>query len=161
MTAVNLDVKSLKGLDKIPDKMFDGLFKGMKQAIVLAEKTAKEVYLSGKALKKRSGKLSGTVKSEARRKGKDVEGVLSAGGASVPYAGIHEFGGKLPGRSIMPTRARVLRYTTRTGRLIFTASAEVPPTVVKASPFLRPSIKDNMAQMLDILERSTTKETNK
>lgn len=53
--------------------------------------------LSGRVLHVRSGRLRASVRTAITRRGDGIELHLSAGGGSVNYARIHEFGGRIEG----------------------------------------------------------------
>lgn len=112
-------------LKTMPKDMMDGLFKGMQQAILLVEKSTKEVYLSGKALQRRTGFLFRSIGNEVRITGTRVIGSVGTMNYNVDYAGVWELGGRFAAR-----------------------------------PYLKPSFKDNMEAMLEILGRSTTEKMN-
>ncbi len=85
-------------LKEMPKDMMDGLFKGMQQAILLAEKSTKGVYLSGKALHRRTGFLYSSIGNEVKITGDKVIGSVGTLKYIVDYAGVWEFGGRFAAR---------------------------------------------------------------
>jgi phage gpG-like protein len=92
-------------------------------AVALKEAKAN---VNGRVLKRRSGKLSGSIKL-------DVSGQLfqlRAGGPSTPYARIHEEGGR-----IFPKAGRYLTFRGSTGW------ATVESVLIPQRPYLRPALE--------------------
>jgi hypothetical protein len=162
-----LDVKlkvnreDLRNLQKIPDKMNEGLFSGMQKALQLVEKTIKSTYLSGRSLKKRSGRLAGSIGSKASRTSRGVVGEVGTMRYGVEYGPVWEHGGRYPRTLIAPKKAKALRFFTKSGAEVFAMTADIPPRIIKARPFIMPAIQDNMTAMLDFLGRSASESANK
>lgn len=136
MSSISLDIskKGMERLRKMPDLMVPAVFKGMRKAMLLAEAASKRDYLSGQALRVRTGRLRGSITSAVDIKGDTVLGRI---GTNVIYARIHELGG-----IIMPKTAKALRFQVAPGEWR-TAQKVVMP----ARPFLRPAIMDRLEDM--------------
>lgn len=83
--------------------------------------------LSGQVLHVRSGDLRGKMVVEKKRKG---AATIVAGGSAVPYAAIHEYGGR-----ILPKNGQYLRFKTRDGAWHTVGSVYIPPR-----PYFRPGV---------------------
>ncbi len=94
----DFNVTGDQDLKDMPKDMKDGLFKGMQQAILLAEKSVKDVYLSGKALQRRTGFLFRSIGNEVRITGDKVIGSVGTLNYEVDYAGVWEYGGRFAAR---------------------------------------------------------------
>ena len=57
-------------------------------------------------------------------------------GANVKYARIHQLGGTIPARTILPRRKRALRWIDPSGQVRFAKKARIPATQMPARPFL-------------------------
>jgi phage gpG-like protein len=98
---IKANKEDLKNLEKMPKKMVKGLFKGMQRALALAEKSTKKVYLSGKALNRRTSFLYNSIGTEVKMQGMDIVGSLGTMKYNVDYADFWEFGGKYGKRSFI------------------------------------------------------------
>ena len=57
-------------------------------------------------------------------------------GTNVKYAAIHQLGGTIPARVILPRRAKALRWIDRSGKVRFAKRVSIGPTQIPARPFL-------------------------
>lgn len=57
-------------------------------------------------------------------------------GTNVKYAGIQHLGGRIPGRTIYPKRAKALRWIDKAGNVRFAKKVTIGPTQMPARPFL-------------------------
>jgi len=57
-------------------------------------------------------------------------------GTNVKYAAIHQLGGTIPARVILPKRAKALRWIDGSGNVRFAKKVTVGPTEIPARPFL-------------------------
>lgn len=110
----------------------------------------------------RSGRLERSVKIVApRRVGDSIIAGLEAGGLNVPYAAIHEFGGKTKAHVIEPLKAQILAWkgigpalparSRATGRLrkarggggfwIFARKVNHPGSNIPARPYVGPGVE--------------------
>lgn len=147
---LKLSKKSRAMLRKMPDLVVPALFKGMKKAMLTAERTSRSPYLSGKALNRRTGRLRASVTHSVKIVGDKVVGTI---GTNVVYGRVHELGYQGPvqvgahartirqafGRAITPTVVNVRAHTRQVN--------------VPARPFLRPAIEDNLSGIGRILSR--------
>lgn len=147
---LKISKKSRELLKKMPELIVPAVFKGMTTAMMLAKRTAISPYLSGKALRHRSGRLLKSIDTDVKIQGDKVIGKI---GTNVVYGRVHELGFKGPvrvgahertirqafGRPIAPTRISVGAHTR---------NVDIP-----ARPFLRPALEDNLPKIRGILAK--------
>ncbi len=140
MIKLNLSEKSRKMIRKMPDLVKPALYKGMRKAMILASGTARSPYLSGKALKRRTGRLRNSITHDVRIQGDKVIGTI---GTNVVYGRIHELGGV-----IRPKVKQLLRF--HIPGVGWRSAKEV---TIPARPFLRPALEDNLGEIKKILAK--------
>ncbi len=143
----------LRGMPKHIDKAIVG---GLRAYALLSLRTSKkEFFLGGSGaphptkLTSRSGRLRNSVKIIPARKRKSgvYEAGLKAGGPGVPYAAIHEFGGRTKPHRIVPRKAKVLSWRGKSGARRYAASVAHPGSNIPARPYLLPALKKNLRQL--------------
>lgn len=160
MIDIKFKVDGYQNLAKWPKEIEEGLFSGMRQAMYLVQRTAKYTYLGGRALKRRSGRLQGSIAYKLKKTSTGVTGTVGTLRYTVPYAAVWEYGGKYPRTIVDIKRARALHFFDK-GTEVFTKRADVPARTIDARPYLMPSIKDNMTKMLSIFGRFISGKMNK
>lgn len=126
----------------VPNKIEQALLKFSLRAI----RSSKKDYLSGPRPQKLgvgTGLLRSSISAEV---GKTPKGAFMKMGTWVPYARIHEEGGQTPAHVILPKNGKFLVFTIG-GKKIFTKKVNHPGSVIKARPFLRPAIDDNLPSL--------------
>ena len=103
-------------------------------------------------LKTRSGTLRRGVKPvKSRKKGQNFQTGLSN---KVPYAGIHEFGGKTPPHVIEAVEADYLAFVGKTSTsdnpLVFVKRVNHPGSNIPARPFLTPALEEAREKFFDV-----------
>ena len=145
---------AVKGLDEVAAR-----FAGLPQS--LAARVAQEVErlggvlrdrvernLSGDVLQRRSGRLAASIA---------VTVEPTAGGASAtvssdaPYAAIHEYGGTIPARTILPQSARALAFPWR-GQQRFFKRVTVPAVTMPERSFMRSALAETAPEIRAALE---------
>ncbi|MBV9858752.1 MAG: HK97 gp10 family phage protein [Alphaproteobacteria bacterium] len=96
--------------------------------------------LSGEVLQRRSGTLSGSIEVELVPQRDQVAATVATG---VPYAGIHEYGGTIPAREVLPKSGRVLAFPWK-GEQRFFKRVQLPQINLPERSFLRSAL-DEMA----------------
>ncbi|MGH7093763.1 MAG: phage virion morphogenesis protein [Stellaceae bacterium] len=97
-----------------------------------------ERNLSGAVLQQRSGRLAGSIGVAVDTAGGAVGVTL---GSDAPYAAIHEYGGRIPARTVLPKSARTLAFTWQ-GRERFFRRVEIPPVQMPERSFLRSALAE-------------------
>lgn len=96
--------------------------------------------LSGDPLHRRSGRLSSSVHPVTGQTGSTVEGG-AGGGAGVPYAKIHEFGGVIPAHEIVVRNAKALCFTVD-GVRRFAKSVQIPEVHIPERSYMRSAFNE-------------------
>jgi phage gpG-like protein len=96
--------------------------------------------LSGSPLNRRSGTLS---RSIFPRGGESSQGVWggAGGGAGVPYAKIHEFGGLIPAHEVVARNAQALCFSAD-GIKRFAKSVHIPDVQMPERSYMRSSLRE-------------------
>jgi len=140
--------KSKKLIRKMPEAVRPALFSGMKEAMRLVERRVKSPYLSGKALRRRTGRLRNSVFPQVKIQGDKVLGTI---GTNVLYGRFWELGfvggvqvraherliAQAFGKSIAPRRIRVRAHSRQIDQ--------------EARPFLRPAMEDELSAVTRLL----------
>lgn len=134
---LKLSDKSTRLLRTMPDLVVPALTKGMRQAVLLAEREAR-LNTSGRILRRRTGRLRASITSTVLVHGNRVTGRI---GSNVVYARIHELGG-----IIKPRNAKALRFN-----IPGVGWRTVKSVTIPARPYLRPAITGNIREIGDIL----------
>ncbi len=92
------DKKGLREFEKIPERVEKLIFSGMEKAVELALRASKDVYLSGKALNRRTGRLYNSIDKRVFRKGGDIQAGLGDYRNATPYGRFWELGGFRKGK---------------------------------------------------------------
>lgn len=135
---------NLKDMDK---DYKDGLLKGVRQAMFVAEAWAKGSFGKPGHLKARTGNLRRSINTKVVDKGNQIVGTI---GSAVIYAAIHELGGK-----ILPKKGKYLKFAID-GHWISVKQVNIP-----ARPYLAPSIESNINKIRDIIKNSVIQGANK
>lgn len=142
----------LRAMPKHIDKAIVG---GLRAYALLSLRTSKqEFFLGGSGaphptkLTSRSGKLRNSVKVvPARKRGGFYEAGIKAGGPGVPYAAIHEYGGRTRPHRIVPRKAKVLSWRGKSGARRYAHVVNHPGSNIPARPYLRPALEKNLKQL--------------
>lgn len=101
-------------------------------------RAAVERNLSGAVLRQRSGRLASSIDLSVQPRG---GGVTASLGTDVPYAAIHEYGGTLPARTILPRGGRALAFPWQ-GRERFFKRVSLLPVTMPERSFLRAALAE-------------------
>lgn len=96
--------------------------------------------LSGEVLHVRSHALRNSIARFVETSGTDVTGMVASTG-HLPYAAIHEFGGKIPPHVIEPRKAKVLAFMVG-GKQVFARRVQHPGATMPERSYLRSSLRD-------------------
>lgn len=95
--------------------------------------------LSGEVLNTRSGALTDSISSFFDDEGSAVSVAASSGG--VPYAAIHEFGGKSAAHDIVAVKAKALAFSVGSGE-VFAKRVRHPGSTIPARSYLRSALAE-------------------
>lgn len=96
--------------------------------------------LSGQVLHVRTGDLRRSIQSKVTVDGPRVEGSVFSDG-SVPYADIHEFGGRTGPHDIIPVKAQALHFMMH-GKEVFAKIVHHPGSKMPERSYLRSSLEE-------------------
>ena len=99
--------------------------------------------LSNKVLHRITGRLATSFRRRVEENG-DFFNIFF--GSNVPYAAIHEFGGRTPPHDIVPKRAGALAFMLG-GKQIFAKVVHHPGSTIPARPYIRPAIAENRVKL--------------
>jgi phage gpG-like protein len=142
-------------MGKMPKHLTAGILGGMRAGLLLALKSSKnEYFLSGggavnaEKLTSRSGRLRNSVRViEPYAASNAFIGGIRAGGSGIPYAAIHERGGRTGGHDIFPKKAKVLSWVDKTGVRRFATRVRHPGSNIPARPYLFPALEKSLPQI--------------
>ncbi|HTQ33570.1 MAG TPA: phage virion morphogenesis protein [Stellaceae bacterium] len=102
-----------------------------------------ERNLSGRVLQQRSGRLAASIAVDVEQVG--IGARLSVSSDS-SYAAIHEYGGIIPGRTILPRNARALSFPWR-GEQRFFKRVSLPAVTMPERSFMRSALSETEADI--------------
>ncbi|MGH6889799.1 MAG: hypothetical protein ACREHF_11500 [Rhizomicrobium sp.] len=108
-----------------------------------------QTKLSGAVLQARSGALRDSVRAETDADGTGAR-VFSDG--SVPYARIHEYGGRINVPEIAPDEAKALAFAYG-GRMVFAKHAAAHVVTIPERSYLRSALAEFAPAFLDVMRK--------
>jgi phage gpG-like protein len=109
-----------------------------------------ERNLSGQVLQQKSGRLAGSIAVAVERSGAGASATVSS---DAPYAAIHEYGGTIPARTILPQSARALAFPWR-GQQRFFKRVTLPAVAVPERSFMRSALAETEPEIRAAIEAS-------
>ena len=106
--------------------------------------------LSGEVLQRRSGRLASSIAVDLVQNGGTIGASLSS---DVEYAAIHEYGGTIGAREVLPQAARVLAFPWK-GQQRFFARVELPSVTMPERSFLRSALDEMAPEIEAALEQA-------
>lgn len=104
--------------------------------------------LSGEVLQQRTGRLAASIEVDPTQSGGAIGASLST---DVEYAAIHEYGGTIPARGIVPRSARALAFPWK-GQQRFFARVELPSVAMPERSFLRAALDEMTPEIRETLQ---------
>ena len=139
---IKIDVKITKNkIDDIIRNIERVLIKHLTKATEAGLERARNYTkrrLTGEVLRVQTGRLRNSIAIDTETRGNRILGRI---GTNVVYGRLWELGGTIPGYTIVPRTAKALRFVID-GKVIFAKKVQMPPRVVKARPFIKPSLKE-------------------
>ncbi len=145
--SLKFNKKDLKNIKKFPKKFSVGLLKGLRDGMFFAEAAAKKSFGKTGKLQVGTGRLRSSIKSGVKQR---IDSLIGYIGSNIIYAKIHEFGGIIRARA-----AKFLKFQVE-GKWIIASQVTIP-----AKPYLEPAIKNNIAQIKDLIGTSILREVRK
>lgn len=115
-----------------------------------------ERNLSGAVLQRRSGRLAASIAVDVERSGLAATATVSS---DAPYAAIHEYGGTIPPRTILPQGARALAFPWR-GQQRFFKRVQLPAVTMPERSFLRSALDDTAPELVAAIEAAASEALN-
>lgn len=152
----------IKFVDRVEDlsifrdrkaEILAGVFTKTSELMIRLQAHVVTQKLSGQVLRRITGVLASSVQAQPTRvEGDRVIGEVTAGtGPSNVYAWTHELGGSHD-FTIVPTKAKVLRFLSTSGEEIFRRSVHHPP--LPARPFAEPSLDEMRETIVQEIQRA-------
>jgi len=107
-----------------------------------------ERNLSGDVLRQRSGRLAASIAVNVARSGLRASATVDS---DAPYAAIHEYGGTIPARTILPQSARALAFPWR-GQQRFFKRVALPAVTLPERSFMRSALAETLPEIRAALE---------
>ena len=107
-----------------------------------------ERKLSGEVLQQKSGRLAASIAVTVEPTGAGASATVSS---DAPYAAIHEYGGTIPARTILPQSARVLAFPWR-GQQRFFKRVTVPAVTMPERSFMRSALAETAPEIRAAIE---------
>jgi len=137
---------------KMPDRVRQALLRKVFALTLLLEAHVKADKLNGQVLNTVSGRLKRSIQSRVEDEGDLIRGMVYSSG-DVPYAGIHEFGGRTKPHIIVPVKAQALAFMYN-GKLTFAKIVRHPGSLMPERSYLRSALSDMKSRITDELTRS-------
>jgi phage gpG-like protein len=115
-----------------------------------------ERNLSGQVLQRRTGRLAGSIAVAVERTGLGASATVSS---DSPYAAIHEYGGTIPAREILPKSARALAFPWR-GQQRFFKRVALPAVTMPERSFMRSALEETAPEIRAALEAAALQAMN-
>jgi phage gpG-like protein len=144
---ITASVTGAESVGELPQALADRLSQEVERlGGVLRERI--ERNLSGEVLQRRSGRFLGSVSVEVERVGLGASVTV---GSDSPYAAIHEYGGTLPARTVLPRSARALAFPWR-GQQRFFKRVQLPAVTMPERSFMRSALNETLPEIRAAIE---------
>jgi phage gpG-like protein len=139
MLALSLRDGASAALADMPERVRAAL--SAKANALAAELEAKiQQKLAGTVLNARTGALAGSIIATIEDSSANVS-VSIATSVDIKYAAIHEFGGTIPPREIVPDKAKALAFAIG-GKQVFAARVNLPAVTMPERSYMRSSLAE-------------------
>lgn len=132
--------------ESMPASVHAALLQKVQTLALRLESWIKTKKLSGQVLNRGSGRLIRSIGSKVDQTAQAVWGIVFQS-ADVPYGGIHEFGGKTSAHIIMPKKASVLAFVSKTGSKAFATKVNHPGSTMPERSYMRSSLREMSAEI--------------
>jgi phage gpG-like protein len=125
------------------------------EVYTLVEKLRNHVItdkLLGQVLQRRSGRLGQSIQQRVTSTQSEVTGMVYSAG-DVPYARIHEYGGKTAAHIIEARNAEALSFVMG-GRQVFAKKVNHPGSVMPERSYMRSSLRDMKDEIIEGMKRA-------
>lgn len=132
-------------------RLKDELRRAMTRITLRLQAYVKTEKLSGQVLNRRTGTLSRSITSKVEESGASIVGIVGTNSGTVPYAAIHEFGGRTKPHVIMPKNKQALKFI-KGGKTIFAKKVNHPGSKFPVRSYLRSSLQESRGAIRDDLQ---------
>ena len=139
--------KFLSNMKRLEKKVPDAAKMSMYLATELLRGYIAKNKLSGQKLKVRTGHLRSSIKKEVRGSRDEVVGRV---GSNLKYAPIQERGGPLKAITIVPVKAKALRFYIG-GKLIIVKAVHMPAFAIKPKYYIKSSMREMSGRLRRVL----------
>jgi phage gpG-like protein len=144
---ITASLTGVEGLGVLPQALADRLAQEIERlGGVLRDRIDRN--LSGEVLQRRTGRLAGSITVEAERVGLGASVTVAS---DSPYAAIHEYGGTIPARTVLPQSARALAFPWR-GRQRFFKRVQLPAVTMPERSFMRSALNETLPEIRAAIE---------
>ena len=144
---ITASVTGGEGVGELPQALAERLSQEIERlGGVLRERIERK--LSGEVLQRRSGRLLGSITVEAERVGLGASVTI---GSDAPYAAIHEYGGTIPARTMLPQSARALAFPWH-GQQRFFKRVQLPAVTMPERSFMRSALDETLPEIRAAIE---------
>jgi phage gpG-like protein len=144
---ITASLTGVEGLGVLPQALADRLAQEIERlGGVLRDPIDRN--LSGEVLQRRTGRLAGSITVEAERVGLGASVTVAS---DSPYAAIHEYGGTIPARTVLPQSARALAFPWR-GRQRFFKRVQLPAVTMPERSFMRSALNETLPEIRAAIE---------
>lgn len=147
---VNGDRELMAKFNLFPKNLQVALYKKMVQLAIQLEAHVKRDKLDGQVLNVRSGDLSRSIAHEVTQSENSVIARVFSGG-NVPYAAIHEYGGRTAPHDIYPKDAEALFFRMG-GHDVFAKVVHHPGSQMPQRSYMRSALNDYREQIIEGIE---------
>lgn len=124
------------------------------------EKIIKTVKLDGGVLNRKTGRLARSIQSRKVTEGNYVVGEIFSAG-DVPYARIHELGGKTTPHLIVPKKVSVLKFFwEKSGKTEYFKSVNHPGSDMPERSYMRSTLRESSVLISTELKKSVVQGLN-
>jgi phage gpG-like protein len=144
---ITASVTGGQGIGELPQALAERLSQEIERlGGVLRERIERK--LSGEVLQRQSGRLLGSISVETERVGLGASATV---GSASSYAAIHEYGGTLPARTVLPQSARALAFPWR-GQRRFFKRVQLPAVTMPERSFMRSALDETLPEIRAAIE---------
>ena len=135
----------------MPENVRRDLMAKVLSLTIRLENHIKNDKLSGQVLKTVTGRLKRSIQYRVTDTGAMITGSVFST-ADVPYAAIHEFGGRTSPHDIVPVKAKALAFMME-GKQVFAKIVHHPGSNIPERSYMRSSLKDMRTQIREEIEQ--------
>jgi phage gpG-like protein len=140
------DKEVIARLLSMPEKVHAALVRKVYTLAFQLQRKVQTEKLAGQVLNKRTGALQSSIFTDVQQTPYEVSGKVAAS-KSVPYAAIHEFGGKTRAHDILPNKAQALHFFMG-GKEVFAKVVHHPGSVIPERSYLRSALGEMQYQII-------------